>query len=211
VSYHLQPLDSSSAGIPLVSLASLSRYHQSSRHSLLVAKRPQNSNCECESMCFLRISARAHRISVRKALAYRVFLRAFASSRLLSSKPTQPFQPGPPMDMATHRCDMDAEPLHRYRRGGYHPIHLGDFLNNGRYRILHKLGWGGYSTVWAARDLRSHFLRYSKNIRTDRLPGNKPVLLSKSRFPSQTIRLEKLPFYVPLRRRIRPSLAISTV
>ncbi|KAF2023257.1 kinase-like protein [Setomelanomma holmii] len=58
------------------------------------------------------------------------------------------------MDWSTHSCDIDAEPLHRYHRGGYHPVHLGDCLNNGRYKILHKLGWGGYSTVWAARDIR---------------------------------------------------------
>ncbi|KAI0809592.1 kinase-like protein [Xylaria sp. FL0064] len=58
------------------------------------------------------------------------------------------------MDQFLHICDVDAEPLHRYRRGGYHPIRLGDLLKDGRYKILHKLGWGGYSTVWAARDQR---------------------------------------------------------
>jgi len=63
------------------------------------------------------------------------------------------------MDWSTHGCDIDAEPLHRYKKGGYHPIHLGDRLSNGRYKVLHKLGWGGYSTVWAARDIRSRFLR----------------------------------------------------
>ncbi|KAI1110044.1 kinase-like protein [Nemania sp. NC0429] len=51
------------------------------------------------------------------------------------------------------RCDIDAEPLHRYRPGGYHPVHLGDSFKNGRYKILHKIGWGGYSTTWVARDL----------------------------------------------------------
>lgn len=51
-----------------------------------------------------------------------------------------------------YACDIDAEPLHRYKKGGYHPIHLGDELKRGRYRVLHKLGWGGYSTVWVARD-----------------------------------------------------------
>ncbi|KAF2257428.1 kinase-like protein [Trematosphaeria pertusa] len=58
------------------------------------------------------------------------------------------------MDQFSHICDVDAEPLHRYRKGGYHPIGLGDLLKDGRYKILHKLGWGGYSTVWAARDRR---------------------------------------------------------
>jgi serine/threonine protein kinase len=52
-------------------------------------------------------------------------------------------------------CDIDAEPIHRYRPGGYHPIHLGDTLKSGRYQVLHKLGWGGYATVWLAKDHRS--------------------------------------------------------
>ena len=49
-------------------------------------------------------------------------------------------------------CDVDAESLDRYREGGYHPTHLGDTLKDGRYKILNKLGWGGYSTVWLAKD-----------------------------------------------------------
>ncbi|KAI0515131.1 kinase-like domain-containing protein [Xylaria bambusicola] len=51
-----------------------------------------------------------------------------------------------------YTCDVDAEPLHQYRPGDYHPVHLGDQLKNRRYKILHKVGWGGYSTIWAARD-----------------------------------------------------------
>ncbi|TKA76118.1 hypothetical protein B0A49_03666 [Cryomyces minteri] len=50
------------------------------------------------------------------------------------------------------------ESLYRYRPGGYHPVHLGDFLSNGRYEVVHKLGFGGYSTVWLARD--HHLKRY---------------------------------------------------
>ena len=61
------------------------------------------------------------------------------------------------MDDIQYECRITAEPLHRYRYGGYHPLELGDALKDGRYKILHKLGWGGYSTVWAARDLRSYF------------------------------------------------------
>lgn len=43
------------------------------------------------------------------------------------------------------------EPLERYRPGGYHPIMIGDMLH-GQYHIVDKLGFGGYSTIWLARN-----------------------------------------------------------
>ena len=58
------------------------------------------------------------------------------------------------MDQPLHISTVEAEPLHRYRRGGYYPAALGEYLKSGRYKVLYKLGWGGYSTVWAARDQR---------------------------------------------------------
>ncbi|KAL2834013.1 kinase-like domain-containing protein [Aspergillus pseudoustus] len=56
------------------------------------------------------------------------------------------------MNQPQHSSPIDAEPLHRYQEGGYHPTLLGDSLGSGRYKILHKLGWGGFSTAWAAKD-----------------------------------------------------------
>ena len=56
------------------------------------------------------------------------------------------------MSAQPYHCTSNAEPLHRYQPGGYHPLALGDFLNDDQYQILHKLGWGGYSTTWAAKD-----------------------------------------------------------
>ncbi|KAJ2921431.1 hypothetical protein H1R20_g15666, partial [Candolleomyces eurysporus] len=47
----------------------------------------------------------------------------------------------------------EVEDVERYRPGGFHPVTIGDTLGGGRYRILHKLGFGGSSTVWLARDL----------------------------------------------------------
>ncbi|KAJ5774840.1 kinase-like protein [Penicillium paradoxum] len=49
------------------------------------------------------------------------------------------------------------EPLEDYEPGGYHPIMVGDMLHN-RYHITDKLGYGGYSTVWLARDM--HMKQY---------------------------------------------------
>ncbi|KAI0809938.1 kinase-like protein [Xylaria sp. FL0064] len=54
-----------------------------------------------------------------------------------------------------YTCDVDAEYICRYQPGGYHPVRLGDQLKDGRYKILHKVGWGGYSTIWAVRDRQS--------------------------------------------------------
>jgi hypothetical protein len=44
------------------------------------------------------------------------------------------------------------ERMQRYRTGGFHPVSLGDTFCEGRYKVYHKLGWGGFSTVWLARD-----------------------------------------------------------
>lgn len=46
------------------------------------------------------------------------------------------------------------EDFSRYCTGGYHPVRIGDVFNNGKYKIVRKLGYGIYSTVWLARDLR---------------------------------------------------------
>ncbi|KAJ7619556.1 kinase-like domain-containing protein [Roridomyces roridus] len=43
-----------------------------------------------------------------------------------------------------------------YRPGGFHLISIGDEFGHGRYRIIHKLGFGGSSTIWLARDQRSY-------------------------------------------------------
>ncbi|OAL56707.1 protein kinase [Pyrenochaeta sp. DS3sAY3a] len=47
-----------------------------------------------------------------------------------------------------------AERLDLYEPGGYHPVVVNDLLHN-RYRIVDKLGFGGYSTIWLAQDERT--------------------------------------------------------
>jgi len=39
-----------------------------------------------------------------------------------------------------------------YRKGGYHPVYIGETFKEGRYTVLHKLGWGHFSTVWLVAD-----------------------------------------------------------
>ncbi|KAL5483266.1 hypothetical protein ACEPAI_8496 [Sanghuangporus weigelae] len=47
--------------------------------------------------------------------------------------------------------DYVEDPEH-YRPGDFHPVSIGDVFSRGRYRVLHKLGFGSSSTVWLARD-----------------------------------------------------------
>ena len=36
--------------------------------------------------------------------------------------------------------------------GGFYPLRLGETFDEQRFVITRKLGWGGFSTVWLARD-----------------------------------------------------------
>ena len=60
----------------------------------------------------------------------------------------------------------NTEYIELYEPGGYHPVELGDKFSN-RYVVEHKLGYGGYSTVWLARDLRQKRLVALKIIMAD--------------------------------------------
>lgn len=56
-----------------------------------------------------------------------------------------------PLKYSPGRID-NLEDFEKYVGGGFHPVHLGDTLDNGRHRIVHKLGYGVYATVWLGRD-----------------------------------------------------------
>lgn len=49
----------------------------------------------------------------------------------------------------------DVEDVEKYVPGGYHPVDIGDQLgpvgDSHCYTVLHKLGFGGFSTVWLTR------------------------------------------------------------
>ncbi|KAF9041465.1 kinase-like protein [Panaeolus papilionaceus] len=52
--------------------------------------------------------------------------------------------------MIAHR-KATVEPQERYKPGGYHPVSPGELYKE-RYRVIHRLGWGMYSTVWLVQD-----------------------------------------------------------
>jgi serine/threonine-protein kinase SRPK3 len=53
-----------------------------------------------------------------------------------------------------YRFIEGVERIEYYGNGGYHPISIGDVLH-GRYHVVDKLGFGGYSTTWLCRDDRT--------------------------------------------------------
>ncbi|KAJ1774029.1 serine/threonine protein kinase, CMGC [Coemansia sp. RSA 1843] len=46
----------------------------------------------------------------------------------------------------------EEEDVEDYRKGGYHPVKAGDTFKDKRYKVVRKLGWGHFSTVWLAYD-----------------------------------------------------------
>lgn len=66
-----------------------------------------------------------------------------------SSRPQFSTMPSDPT--IEYRWIDGVERLELYQPGGYHPVAIDDLVQN-RYRIVDKLGFGGYSTIWLARD-----------------------------------------------------------
>lgn len=69
------------------------------------------------------------------------------------------------------------EKLEDYRPGGYHPVEIGNVFH-GRYRIVHKLGHGSYSTAWLARDEKSWRYVAVKVCTADSNPKEMDILAS---------------------------------
>lgn len=69
---------------------------------------------------------------------------------------TKLFKTSLTMSMSTSYYRLSAldniEQVEDYKYGGFHPVSLGDIFDGGKYRVLHKLGFGGSSTIWLARN-----------------------------------------------------------
>lgn len=81
-----------------------------------------------------------------------------------------------PSSNAEQRVEEQTLPLYQQKR--YYPVKIGEVFN-GRYRILAKLGYGAYSTVWLARD-EKYGARYGVKTFTDKyLSQVNAVLITK--------------------------------
>ena len=55
-------------------------------------------------------------------------------------------------DMMKHE-----ESPEEYVKGGYHPAKKNEYFYRRKYRLIQKLGWGHFSTVWLAKDLTAAY------------------------------------------------------
>ncbi|KAI1640614.1 kinase-like domain-containing protein [Biscogniauxia mediterranea] len=89
-------------------------------------------------------------------------------SRLLEL--ASPTGPAAPRDDEIEYHPMDSvegvEDVELYNRGGLHPVHLGDTLD-GRFEVAHKLGHGGFGTVWLCQDVKQRCWRAVKIMTAD--------------------------------------------
>ncbi|KAE8321638.1 kinase-like domain-containing protein [Aspergillus sergii] len=71
------------------------------------------------------------------------------------------------------------ERMEYYEPGGYHPVKIRDCFHN-RYRVIHKLGHGTYSTIWLARDETSNTNVAVKVCRANSNPSEIDILAKLS-------------------------------
>lgn len=79
------------------------------------------------------------------------------------------------------------ERLELYEPGGYHPVVIEDLLQS-RYRIVDKLGFGGYSTIWLARDeIDKRYVAIKIGISSPSLPRRELEILKALNTPRSSL------------------------
>lgn len=99
-----------------------------------------------------------------------------AESSLKNAHPQLPFPPtpSPPLPRARRTVFQgtgleSVEDTNTYSPGGHYPVHLGDVVES-KYKVIHKLGNGGFALVWLARDVRKCRYVALKILRADAPP-----------------------------------------
>jgi hypothetical protein len=70
---------------------------------------------------------------------------------LLAITPACLFHPN--FERINAACKIEEETFSDYLAARYYPVRIGEVLDS-RYQVVGKLGYGAYSTVWLARDLK---------------------------------------------------------
>lgn len=88
-----------------------------------------------------------------------------------------------PTSSVEYRWIDGVEHLGLYKPGGYHPVAINDLLHK-RYRIVEKLGFGGYSTIWLARDeIENCYVAVKVGISSTSLPQRERQILKALNVP----------------------------
>lgn len=93
------------------------------------------------------------------------------------------------------------EQVYDYEPGGHSPVQLGDTFDDGRYRVLHKLGSGGYANVWLCRDLAASTPKYValKILMAENSTEDCPELLFTEQLKGTSVADDTGPICAPLR------------
>lgn len=93
------------------------------------------------------------------------------------------------------------EHVYDYEPGGHHPVQLGDVFDDGRHRVIHKLGSGGYANVWLCRDLAAPTPKYValKILMAEASTEDCPELMWAEQLKSTMGADETAPICAPLR------------
>lgn len=74
-----------------------------------------------------------------------------------------------------------------YGPGGFHPTLRGDLFDNGRYRVVRRLGSGAFATVWVAQDLHNDGIEVALKItqaNSTRMANDEIAMLPLIRHPN---------------------------
>lgn len=85
---------------------------------------------------------------------------------------------------------QNVEDVDMYGPGGYHPINLGDVVGQ-RFKIIHKLGNGGFALVWLARDLDQDRYVALKILKAD-APDREVKVLEHLKNAAENVRITNL-------------------
>lgn len=102
---------------------------------------------------YFMLTHRSHGYLQSPTIPYSAYTCGRIRAALITTVPTQATD-GSKEDI--YFPEDDVEDLEQYRAGGYHPTLIDDSFQGARYTVVHKLGYGGYSTIWLARDHQQH-------------------------------------------------------